>query len=69
VGLHTVVAVTHPDNTASQAVCNRIGMEHLGQTDRYYNTVCELFSASSENHQTLPTARLNGRAKFVRPTA
>jgi len=56
VGLPVVVAVTHADNTASQAVCKRIGMEHLGQTERYYNTRCELFSASSERHQTPPTA-------------
>ncbi|WP_433220710.1 GNAT family N-acetyltransferase [Dactylosporangium sp. CS-047395] len=39
-----VLAVTYPENTASQAVCARIGMRHLGQTDRYYNMTCELFS-------------------------
>lgn len=56
VGLQAVVAVTHSENTASQAVCKRIGMEHLGQTDRYYNTMCELFSASRGHHQTQPIA-------------
>lgn len=42
-GLERVVAVTNPENTASQQVCRRIGMDHAGQTDRYYNTTCELF--------------------------
>lgn len=45
-GLQTVLAVTHPDNTASQAVCRRLGMEHLGRTDRYYNMTCELFAVT-----------------------
>ncbi|WP_433826019.1 GNAT family N-acetyltransferase [Actinoplanes sp. CA-015351] len=39
-----VLAVTNPANTASQAVCRRLGMRHVGQTDRYYNMTCELFS-------------------------
>jgi RimJ/RimL family protein N-acetyltransferase len=43
-----VVAVTNPGNTASQRVCERIGMRHLGQTARYYDTVCELYSAGPE---------------------
>jgi RimJ/RimL family protein N-acetyltransferase len=43
--LDRVVAVTYPDNTASQAVCLRIGMRHLGPTDVYYDTTCELFEA------------------------
>jgi RimJ/RimL family protein N-acetyltransferase len=47
VGLQTVLAVTHPENTASQAVCTRLGMEHRGQTDRYYNMTCELFELQS----------------------
>jgi len=54
-GLPTVVAVTYPENTASQAVCRRLGMEHLGQTDRYYNVRCELFAISA-THQALPPA-------------
>ncbi|GAB3618221.1 GNAT family N-acetyltransferase [Okibacterium endophyticum] len=44
-GLDRVVAVTNPENTASQAVCLRIGMTHLGRSDIYYDTVCELFEA------------------------
>lgn len=42
-GLERVVAVTHPDNTASQAVCRRLGMRHLGTTARYMDTTTELF--------------------------
>ncbi|MEV0719508.1 GNAT family N-acetyltransferase, partial [Asanoa sp. NPDC050611] len=42
-GLAKVVAVTDPDNQASQAVCRRLGMTHLGRTKRYYNTLNELF--------------------------
>lgn len=44
VGLRRLVAVTHPENTASQAVAHRLGMTHEGLTDRYYNTSCELFT-------------------------
>lgn len=43
-GVSPVLAVTWPENTASQAVCRRLGMRHLGQTDRYYNMTCELFT-------------------------
>ena len=46
-GLKQVVAVTNPENMASQQVCRRIGMESAGQTDRYYNTMCELFVSPS----------------------
>jgi RimJ/RimL family protein N-acetyltransferase len=42
-GLAKVVAVTSPDNHASQAVCRRLGMTHLGRTTRYYDTVNELY--------------------------
>lgn len=45
-GLQKVVAVTNPLNLASQAVCGRIGMAHLGLSDRYYNATCELFEAT-----------------------
>ncbi|VXC09839.1 Protein N-acetyltransferase, RimJ/RimL family [Arthrobacter sp. 9AX] len=44
-GLNRIVAVTAPANTASQRVCLRIGMAYRGQTDRYYNALCELFEA------------------------
>ena len=42
-GLAKVLAVTNPDNHASQAVCRRLGMTHLGCTTRYYDTPNELF--------------------------
>jgi RimJ/RimL family protein N-acetyltransferase len=42
-GLDRVVAVTHPDNLASQAVCRRLGMTGLGLSDAYYNATCALF--------------------------
>ena len=42
-GLDEVFAVTYPENLASQAVCRRLGMTHLGPTDRYYDVTCELF--------------------------
>jgi RimJ/RimL family protein N-acetyltransferase len=44
-GLARVLAVTHPANTASQAVARRIGMRDEGLTDAYYNTTCALFRA------------------------
>lgn len=47
-GLDEVVAVTNVANTASQRVATRIGMIHQGQTDRYYNTTCELFTAANK---------------------
>ncbi|MFG2040114.1 GNAT family N-acetyltransferase [Dactylosporangium sp. NPDC048998] len=46
-GLGRVLAVTYPENTASQAVCARLGMRHEGRTDRYYNLTCELFSINA----------------------
>jgi RimJ/RimL family protein N-acetyltransferase len=45
-GIDEVFAVTYPQNVASQAVCRRIGMTHLGSTDRYYDVTSELFRAT-----------------------
>jgi RimJ/RimL family protein N-acetyltransferase len=42
-GLTEIFAITYPQNAPSQAVCRRLGMEHLGSTDRYYNVTSELF--------------------------
>ncbi len=42
-GLPKVIAVTDPENSASQAVCRRLGMAHLGRTTRYYDTPNDLF--------------------------
>lgn len=38
-----MLAVTHPENVASQAVARRIGMRDEGLTDAYYDTTCALF--------------------------
>ena len=43
--LAEVFAVTYPENSASRAVCLRLGMEPLGMTDRYYDIDCALFRA------------------------
>jgi RimJ/RimL family protein N-acetyltransferase len=42
-GLNRVIAVAHPDNTASHRVCMRLGMTDAGRTARYYDTESELF--------------------------
>jgi RimJ/RimL family protein N-acetyltransferase len=42
--LDRVVALTDHDNVRSQAVCRRLGMTHLGQTDQYYGETLELFA-------------------------
>lgn len=47
-GQERIIAVTHPDNHASQAVCRRVGMHPHGQTQRYMNTTCELFEVTSD---------------------
>jgi RimJ/RimL family protein N-acetyltransferase len=41
--LPRVIALVDPDNVRSLAVCRRLGMTHLGQTDRYYGLALELF--------------------------
>ncbi|MGO4300857.1 GNAT family N-acetyltransferase [Leifsonia sp. RAF41] len=43
-GLKRIIAVAHPDNTASHRVCLRLGMRDAGRTARYYDTQCELFT-------------------------
>ena len=50
-GLSEVVAVTNGANAASQGVAQRIGMVHQGQTTRYYNATCELFTATATRSQ------------------
>lgn len=42
-GQDRVVAVTHPANRASQAVCRRLGMTHRGLSRAYYDAECALF--------------------------
>lgn len=41
--LHRLIAVTHPDNTASQRVLTKLGMQCLGETHDYYNTATTFF--------------------------
>jgi RimJ/RimL family protein N-acetyltransferase len=44
-GLQEIIAVVDPANGASAAVCDRLGMEHRGRTDRYYGKELELWVA------------------------
>jgi RimJ/RimL family protein N-acetyltransferase len=37
------LAVVNPDNDRSQAVCRRLGMEHLGLSEQYYGIPLEVF--------------------------
>jgi RimJ/RimL family protein N-acetyltransferase len=46
-GLDRILAVTYPENLASQAVCLRLGMDALGQTEDYYDVRSELFSIAA----------------------
>jgi RimJ/RimL family protein N-acetyltransferase len=46
--LPEVLAVVYRENEASLRVCERLGMEHLGETDRYYGVTVELFRARAE---------------------
>lgn len=41
-----IVAVVDPGNLASQRVCTRLGMSHLGRTTDYYDHDLELFAVS-----------------------
>ena len=45
-GLDRVIAVVDPDNTASQRVCERLGMRHAGRTEDYYDESLELYEMS-----------------------
>ena len=47
-GLAEVLAVVDPDNARSIAVCQRLGMTHVGQTDRYFGVTLELFRIRGE---------------------
>ncbi len=42
-GHHEVFAVTYPGNDASQRVCARLGMTHLGRSRRWYDTEFEAY--------------------------
>lgn len=47
-GLPEIFALTYKENLPSQAVCRRLGMTHLGQTDRFYGIELELFTRSRQ---------------------
>lgn len=42
-GHDDVYAVTYPGNTASQRVCDRLGMTAIGPTDRWYGVTFEAY--------------------------
>jgi RimJ/RimL family protein N-acetyltransferase len=42
-GLDEIFAVVRPDNERSLAVCRRLGLAHLGPSDRWYGQTLELF--------------------------
>ncbi|MFI6832715.1 GNAT family N-acetyltransferase [Kribbella sp. NPDC050241] len=42
-GLDQIHAVVRPDNTASLAVCRRLGMRSIGRTSRWYAAELEAF--------------------------
>lgn len=44
-GTTRIIAVAHPDNTASLRVCLRLGMTDQGRTTRYYDAEYQLFTA------------------------
>lgn len=50
-GLEEIHAVTDVDNVKSMAVCRRIGMEHLGIVDRWYETPSQYFRITREQWQ------------------
>lgn len=56
-GVEEVFAVVRPDNTASIAVCRRLGMEALGRTDRYYDSELELFRVDARVHEERGSTR------------
>jgi RimJ/RimL family protein N-acetyltransferase len=50
-GLAEINAVTHLTNGPSQAVCRRIGMEHRGVVERWYDDPSEHFTITREQWQ------------------
>lgn len=47
-GLERVVAVVDPANVASRRVAERLGMVHVGRTERYYDESLDLFVAQND---------------------
>ena len=52
-GLPEVLAVTHTDNHASQAVCRRIGMHDEGVVEKWYAVPMQLFRITADDHHAL----------------
>jgi RimJ/RimL family protein N-acetyltransferase len=46
-GLSEIYAVVRPDNERSLAVCRRLGLTHLGRSDRWYGQTLEVFRTGS----------------------
>lgn len=46
-----ILAVVASENSRSRAVAHRIGMRHVGRTDRYYGKMLELFAITREEHE------------------
>ncbi|HYF72354.1 MAG TPA: GNAT family N-acetyltransferase [Nocardioides sp.] len=55
-GLPEVIAVSHTDNGASQAVMRRLGMEDRGIIEKWYEGESALFVMTAERWETLPPA-------------
>lgn len=53
-GQDRIISVTHPENSASQAVCRRIGMRPLGPTTKYMDTSCDLFELARLKRRDSP---------------
>ncbi|MCW2781963.1 MAG: putative acetyltransferase [Marmoricola sp.] len=47
-GLPEIFAVTHLANEPSQNVCRKIGMTHLGTTDKWYDEPSELYRITAD---------------------
>jgi RimJ/RimL family protein N-acetyltransferase len=50
VGLARAHAVVYPGNARSSAVCERLGMTHLGRTSDYYGAELEHYIATAEDY-------------------
>ena len=48
-GLPQIVALAFPENIASQRVIQKIGMQHIGPTRRYYNTDLILYLLANQD--------------------
>jgi RimJ/RimL family protein N-acetyltransferase len=58
--LDRVVAVVEPANVRSLAVCARLGMAHLGQTNQYFDLTLELFELRRDQEHDGGGATMSG---------